>query len=82
MLEKVKNKVGNILEKYDAQITRVYVEEENHNKYLRVEISRQEKIDSGTIYKIGELISPLIDEMDLIKDSYILDIYGKGEENE
>ena len=39
-------------------------------------------VDTDTCAKATEIISPIIDELDLIDGEYVLDICSKGEQNE
>ena len=62
----------------------VFEEDENNNHYLRVVVDADFVIDSDLIYEVSSVIDKTLDELDLIEDSYILDIYSKekGEINE
>ena len=57
---------------------------EGNNHYLRVVVDADFVIDSDLIYEVSSVIDKVLDELDLIEDSYILDIYTKekGEVNE
>ena len=53
-----------------------YVTEGNYN-FLRIELDKVNGIDLDTIVEATDVINPIIDELDLIDDSYILDIISK-----
>ena len=53
-----------------------YVTEGNYN-FLRIELDKVNGIDLDTIVAATDIINPIIDELDLIDDSYILDIVSK-----
>ena len=53
---------------------------ENGNDVLRVVVDRDEPISLDDIVKVNEVISPLIDDADLIKGRYMLDVTTLGVE--
>ena len=84
MKDKVIKALGDKLDKYKVFIDDVFEEMEGNNHYLRVVVDADFVIDSDLIYEVSSVIDKVLDELDLIKDSYILDIYTKekGEVNE
>ncbi|MBE6143959.1 MAG: hypothetical protein E7169_00070 [Firmicutes bacterium] len=54
----------------------LYVKEGNTN-FLRVIIDKDGIIDVEDCVKVFRLIDPVLDEVDLIDDSYILDVCSK-----
>ena len=55
----------------------VSYEKEGNNYFLRVVIDRDMAVDVDTCVEVSRLIDPLLDEADIIPDSYILDISSK-----
>ena len=54
---------------------------EFNTQYLRVMVDKDdETIDLDEIVKVNELISPILDEADLIKTNYVLDVTTFGAE--
>lgn len=53
---------------------------ENGVMYLRVLIDKDDAISLDDIIKVNDLISPLLDEADLIKSEYYLDVSSYGAE--
>ena len=53
---------------------------EGGNNYLRIVIDRDEIIDVDKCVEVTRVISPLLDDADLISDSYILDVCAKIED--
>jgi hypothetical protein len=84
MKDKLIKGLGNKLDEYKVFIDDVFEEDENNNHYLRVVVDADFVIDSDLIYEVSSVIDKTLDELDLIEDSYILDIYAKekGETNE
>ena len=84
MKEKLIEALGNKLDSYKVFIDDVYEEDEGNNHYLRVVVDTDFIKNSHLIYEVSKVIDEEIDKLDLIEDSYILDIYSKekGEINE
>lgn len=63
-----------------SEIDVKYVNEFGTN-YLRVMVDKDdEPIDLDEIMKVNDLISPILDEVDLIKTNYVLDVTTFGAE--
>lgn len=77
----IEKKVRELIEKkvnaLDVNIDSVVYEKENGNYFLKIVIDSNEGIDVDKCVEVTNLINPLLDEADLIKDSYILDISSK-----
>ena len=41
-----------------------------------------EEVDTDLCTMVSNIVNPVIDKLDLIKEEYVLDICSKGEENE
>ena len=54
----------------------LYVKEDG-NYFLRVVIDANKIIEIEDCVTVSKIINPLLDEADLIKDSYILDVCSK-----
>lgn len=84
----MENKIKELLEKevskMGVHIYSVEYVKEGANNFLRVTIDRDEIIDIDTCVEVTNIINPILDETDIIKDSYILDVSTreKGETNE
>ena len=49
-------------------------------QYLRILVDRDDVIDLEDIVKVNDLVSPLLDEADLIPNEYVLDVTSFGAE--
>ena len=49
-------------------------------QYLRVLVDKDDVIDLEDIVKVNDLISPILDEADLIQSEYVLDVTSFGAE--
>ena len=77
----IEGKVRKLLEK-DVEASGVFIdsvklEKEDNNLFLRIVIDRDEIIDIDKCVEVTNIINPLLDEKDLINESYILDVSTK-----
>lgn len=75
--EKVKELLTNDLEKIGIRIDNVEYLKEGSNMILRVVIDRDEIIDIDKCVEATNVINPLLDNSNLLDDSYILDVTTK-----
>lgn len=75
--EEVKNLLEKEVEKKGVRIDSVKLEKEDNNLFLRIVIDSDEIIDVDKCVEVTNIINPLLDEKDLIKESYILDVSTK-----
>ena len=78
MEEKVRKIIGNSLDELGLTIDSVVYEKENGHNFLRIVLDSSEIIDLEKVVKATNIINPLMDKADLIKEEYHLDIYGKS----
>ena len=77
ILNKIRASIEEPMQKMNIMITNIeYVEEGNYN-FLRIELDKASGLDLDTIVEATNVINPIIDKLDLIDDSYILDIISK-----
>ena len=77
MEEKVKKLIEAEVNKLGISVDSAVYEKEGNNYFLRIVIDRDEPIDIDTCVKVTEVINPLLDKADFLKDSYILDVSTK-----
>ncbi len=58
-----------------------YLKENNEN-YLKITVDKDDDISLDEIVYLSDLISPILDVSDVIRDKYILDISSLGAEKE
>lgn len=75
--EKVKKILEKGLENIGLRIDSVEYLKEGSNMILRVVIDRDEIIDIDKCVEATNIINPLLDNSDLLLDSYILDVTTK-----
>lgn len=78
---KIEEQVRKVLEKdveaLGVTIDSITLEKEDNNLFLRIVIDRDEIIDIDKCVEVTNVINPLLDKADLIKESYILDVSTK-----
>lgn len=70
LIEKKVNEIG-------VKIDKIEYLKEGSNKFLRITIDKDIPVDVDTCVEVTNIISPILDENDIIEDSYILDITSK-----
>jgi len=77
----IEKKVRNLIEKsvneMGVNIDSIEYVKEGSNYFLRIVIDRDIPIDIDTCVEVTNVINPLLDSSDIIRDSYILDISSK-----
>ena len=77
MEEKIRKLLEEEVEKVGVRIDSVKLEKEDNNLFLRIVIDRDEIIDLDKCVEVTNIINPLLDEADLIEESYTLDVSTK-----
>lgn len=77
----IENKIRELIEKKvngaGVVIDSIVYEKENSNYFLRIVIDNDDGIDIDKCVEITNIINPLLDNTNIIEDSYILDISSK-----
>ena len=81
MEEKVRKIIGDSLNDLNLTVDSVVYEKENGHNYLRICLDSPDTIDLDLIVKATNIINPLMDKENIIRDEYHLDIYGKSKGN-
>ncbi len=84
MEDKIRDLISDEVNKLGISIDSIVYEKEGNNYFLRIVIDRDDIIDIDTCVEVTNVINPLLDKADFIKDSYILDVSTKekGGKNE
>ena len=78
--EKIKEIITEPLKKEKIEVYKVYFEKSEGIKNLVIEIDKKPYVDIDTCVLASNIINPILDEYDLIEDSYVLDVCSKGVE--
>ncbi len=75
--EKVRKLIEGTICDMGIVLDSIVYEKEGGNNFLRIVIDREIPIDVDTCVDVTHAIDPLLDQADIIKESYILDISSK-----
>ena len=77
MEDKVRNLIEEEVNKLGVRIDNIEYLKENGNYFLRIVIDNEDGIDIDKCVEITNIVNPLLDNVNIIDDSYILDITTK-----
>lgn len=80
MKEKLMNALEEPLKEIGVSIYDVSFEKEDGVDTLFIKLDGE--VDTDTCVKATEIISPVVDELNLINSEYVLDVCSKGENDE
>ena len=75
-LEKLKKKISDALSK-DIIVDEVTYRKEGTINFLEIVLDKENGIDLDTIVDATNVINPIVDEMDFIDESFIMDVVSK-----
>lgn len=75
--EEVKKLIEDVIKDNNYILDDVLYLKEDGNMFLRVVIDKVGIIDVDDCVVVSKLINPILDEADIIKESYILDVCSK-----
>ena len=76
-IRKVKDALTEPLLEMGYTLYNVKLQKGKNGLTLEIVVDRDDPISLDDIVKVSDLINPILDEYDLIKDEYILDISSK-----
>ena len=82
ILNTIKENVAKKLEPEEIIVDSISFVKEGKYNFLRIVLDKVNGIDLDTIVKASNLINPILDELDLIKEEYILDVLSKERGND
>lgn len=75
--KKIRELVEEKINEIGVKIDTIEYVKEGSNNFLRIVIDKDIPVDVDTCVEVTNIISPILDENDIIEDSYILDISSK-----
>lgn len=78
MEKKVSDAIKDALLKENIQLVGVHFGEEDGQKTLFVTIDSENGVDMDLCVKATHIVNPIIDELDLELEDYVLDVGSKG----
>ena len=82
MKEKVKEAVSDKLDKLNCYIEDVRLVDENNVKTLEIVLDSDGLLDINTVTMATRILNPIIDKLDLVDGSYVLDVYAEDKDVE
>lgn len=82
ILNTIRDSIEKELKKEEIIVDSVSFEREGKYNFLRIVLDKVNGIDLDTIVMATNIINPILDELDLIKEEYILDVLSKERGNE
>jgi len=76
-LKKLKNLVEEALKPKEIMVTDVSYHKEGNLNFLTIELDKINGIDLDVIVEATNIINPIVDKLDFIDESYILDVISK-----
>lgn len=77
MEEKIRNLIEGEVLKLGVSIDSIEYVKENQNYFLRIVVDRDEPLDIDKVVDVTNVISPLLDEANIINDPYTLEVWSK-----
>ena len=77
MEEKIRNLIEGEVLKLGVSIDTIEYVKENQNYFLRIVVDRDEPLDIDKVVDVTNVISPLLDEANIINDPYTLEVWSK-----
>ena len=76
--EKVESLISKQIENLGYELYDVQYSKEGKDYYLRIFIDKKEGIDLNDCEKVSEIINPILDNADYIKEMYFLEVSSPG----
>ena len=76
-LKKIREAITKPMEDMHVQVCDIEYVKENGYNFLKITLDKVNGIDLDAVVEATNVINPIIDDLDLIKDEYILDISSK-----
>jgi len=77
IIGKIKEIIIEPMKELDIMVANIEYETVNKHNFLKITLDKVNGIDLDAIVEATNIINPLLDEHDLIKEEYILDIVSK-----
>ena len=77
ILDEIRGLVEGPMKEMDIVVDSIEYVLENNYHFLKIVLDKVNGIDLDTIVEATNIINPILDEHDLIKEEYILDISSK-----
>lgn len=82
ILDTIRDSIEKELNPIEIVVDSIEYEKEGKYHFLRIVLDKESGIDMDTIVMATNIINPILDELDLIDEEYILDVLSKERGNE
>ncbi|MBO4245831.1 MAG: hypothetical protein J5892_03745 [Bacilli bacterium] len=76
-LAKLRSRIEPVMNENNIILDNIEYVFENKHYFLRITLDKVNGIDLDTIVEATNLINPIVDELDLFEESYIMDVISK-----
>lgn len=80
-LKQIEKAIKKPMEEIGIIVCEIVYEKENGYNFLKIVLDKVNGIDMDTIVEATNIINPIVDDLDLIDEEYILDISSKERGN-
>lgn len=80
-IEVIRKKIESPLQELGIIVDEIVYEKENGYNFLKITLDKVNGLDMDAIVDATNLVNPIIDELDIIDEEYILDISSKERGN-
>ena len=77
VLEEIRKAIKEPLQKMDIMVCDISYRKEKKYGFLTIVLDKVNGIDLDTIVEATHVINPILDELDLIEESYMLDVISE-----
>ncbi len=77
VIEEIRTLITEPMNELEISVEKIEWVEENKNNFLKIELDKINGLDLDTVVEATNIINPILDKADLIKEEYILDISSK-----
>lgn len=77
ILEKIRESITKPMECIHIQVCDIEYVKENGYNFLKITLDKVNGLDLDSVVEATNIINPIIDELDLINEEYVLDISSK-----
>lgn len=81
ILDKIKEAIWEPMRNLSIIVCEIVYEKENGYNFLKITLDKVNGLDMDSIVEATNVINPIIDDLDLIDEEYILDISSKERGN-
>lgn len=80
-IDVIRGKIEGPLKEMGIMVDEIIYEKENGYNFLKITLDKVNGLDMDSIVDATNLVNPIIDELDIIDEEYILDISSKERGN-